>query len=255
MSRNIKPMVVTSRRATAMTYVLHVMEPLGTWATCTVNDSTGELIIAGDVGTWSHNWPTNPRSLGHDTLTEFLAGHSDVDYVARKLNYGRKDAQEVDPAATIKALCRVIAERRLRDGRMAIERWRDEVEAEPKSTYTLEDAEHELDMKQSSRFQWYGESAARGLVDAFREAVSGTRTLDSVYMAIELVISHHCAAEMFEDESIDELIQMRPSWPEMMLRESILPALFAACRETTISRMLIAANGPQPEPDWPEVVG
>lgn len=95
-------------------------EALG-WAICTINDATGELSIQSDWGNWSHRWSPDPENLGAPTLTAFIGGRGDVDYIARKLqNEGRSGvAFSVD--ATAGELCKRLCERRLSDGREQLE--------------------------------------------------------------------------------------------------------------------------------------
>ena len=100
-------------RACAVTYTFRVENDFG-WATCTVNDTTGELLITSDWGNWSHQW--NPHHLGRPSLTHFIGDWSDYDYLANKL-LGRADAYVLDADATIAKWRKHLAERRLEAGR------------------------------------------------------------------------------------------------------------------------------------------
>ncbi len=92
--------------SSATTYEFCATERLG-WAICTVNDSTGELLITSDWGNWSYMWSPNPhQGLGCATLTHFLgvnrvngAPRSDVDYFVMKL-LGKHGAQRFSPEKT-----------------------------------------------------------------------------------------------------------------------------------------------------------
>ncbi len=103
--------------STATTYTFRGER--GGWALCTVNDQTGELSIQSDWGSWSYRWHASPASLGAPSFTHFLGDRSDVDYLARKLQ-GRNGGERFSPERTAKALCHLLAERRLEDGREQI---------------------------------------------------------------------------------------------------------------------------------------
>lgn len=85
----------------------------GGWATCTVNDATGELSIQSDwTGVCGHRWDV--RRLGCPTLTEFLAGDRSgyYDYLVGKLLPPER-RERFCPEATVKAMrLRVVEARR-----------------------------------------------------------------------------------------------------------------------------------------------
>lgn len=84
------------------------------WAICTVNDATGELLVCSDWGNAAHRWSTDPKSLGHATLTDFIGTRADVDYLARKLTSPRSSSFSWD--ATVAAFKReIVADRRRLD--------------------------------------------------------------------------------------------------------------------------------------------
>lgn len=107
--------------AGGVTYSFKTSGPWVSWALCTVNDATGELLITSDWGNWSHRWNTDPRSLGHPTLTAFIGERGDVDYLARKLQREGRGGLAFSAGATVKELRRLLCERRLEDGRERLE--------------------------------------------------------------------------------------------------------------------------------------
>lgn len=244
-------------RAAATTYEFVVRRPLGGWAICTINDMTGELLITSDWGNWAHQWPAAPQYLGAPSLTAFLAGHRDVDYVARKLQ-GRRGGEEFDCAASTKAFVRLIALRRLEHGREAIEYARerrlDAMDYGPAEdrNYTRERAEIHLD-RQSRRY--LTARSARNAVEAIKDVGDDIGTSigeAAVTLYIERLLAVFELHDLrdFCNEPWEELVY-RQSTPDRILRETILPALFAACADTAYARALIAANGPQPAPEYP----
>lgn len=115
------PKLVASGQSTATTYHFRRDDRDFGWALCTVNDQTGELLITSDWGNWAHRWPADPRSLGHPTLTHFIAardawGEHACDYLANKLTT-REQRQRFDLRKTIAALRKLLCERRLEENR------------------------------------------------------------------------------------------------------------------------------------------
>lgn len=98
----------------ARTYHFKSAEVLGGWALCTVNDTTGELLIVSDWGNWAHLW--NPKHLGRPSLTHFVADRSDYDYLANKL-LGNNACWVLDADATIAKWRQILAAQRLCEGR------------------------------------------------------------------------------------------------------------------------------------------
>lgn len=108
------PAFVLVGTSKATTYRFEVPSPLGGWALCTVNDSTGELSIQSDWENWAHRW--NPAHLGAASLTAFIARGSNQ-YLADKLAKTRMQRQQFDPQATVRALRSRLALERLDAGR------------------------------------------------------------------------------------------------------------------------------------------
>lgn len=104
---------VERSRSTATTYYLVVDEPRRCgWATCTVNDTTGELAIQSDwTDPCGYRWPV--AHLGCPTLTDFLASaREDYEYLVGKLLPSER-RETFSPDETVKAMRqRVIAGRR-----------------------------------------------------------------------------------------------------------------------------------------------
>jgi hypothetical protein len=82
----------------ARTYRFRSAEVLGGWALCTVNDSTGELLIVSDWGNWSCLW--NPKHLDSPSLTHFIADRRSYDYLASKLMRGEFRVLDADATIT-----------------------------------------------------------------------------------------------------------------------------------------------------------
>jgi hypothetical protein len=122
-----KKLVLQAVERTATTYRFRAEGDGGFgWAICTVNDATGELVIVSDYGNWAYRWNTSPSALGFPTLTAFLAERGGVDYLARKLQ-GSRGGERFSVTKTALAIGRLIALRRLEDGREQLERrWDDE---------------------------------------------------------------------------------------------------------------------------------
>ncbi len=232
---------VIRHRASATTYQLVSDRPLGGYALCSVNDTTGELAITSDWGNWTYQWSPRPENLGHPTLTAFFGARGDVDYTARKLQ-PRGDGEEFDAEATVRAFCRRVAEFRLRCGRLAIEHAQEE-------ECSLEAAESYYDNRQrDDRTRFLTADGAREICDRFEEADDGlaaARSGADLFLERAIRIADDADLSFLFEEPWD-LIERRQTFADHVLRESILPALFDACRQDILQRMLIAANGPQP---------
>ena len=110
-------MTLLSTTSSATTYSFATTRAgFHSWALCTVNDATGELLITSDCGSWSHRWNPRPGT----SLTTFI-GHGDVDYLARKLQHGHRPGRVFSAQATARALQRRLCKLRLNDGRCQLE--------------------------------------------------------------------------------------------------------------------------------------
>lgn len=98
----------------ARTYSFQSTDKLGGWALCTVNDTTGELLLVTDWGNWAYRW--NPKHLGCPSLTHFIADRNGYDYLANKL-LDQMTAWVIDADATIKKWRGRLAKARLAAGR------------------------------------------------------------------------------------------------------------------------------------------
>jgi hypothetical protein len=175
----------------------------GGWAICTVNDTTGELSIQSDWGSWSYRWHTahlGPRRGQADarpmTLTEFL-GERAVDgrhYIADKLTSGEHS-----------------------------ERWRFSPEK------TVADLRGRiLEMRRTNSIGvWF----ARDVWDALGEIehTDDVRDFVSHYYDIEHItdVFHHV---------IENGLREEPTSSYLVLLDVIVPALIAACGATVAER-------------------
>ena len=109
------PALILESTQTATTYSFRAVADAFGWASCTINDATGELLITSDWGNWSHRWDPRPSCLGAPNLTTFIGTRSDIDYLARKLQHG--SGQQWSARVTATNLRRQLCRRRLEDGR------------------------------------------------------------------------------------------------------------------------------------------
>ena len=250
MTWNPPTMRLTSTYSTATTYSFIVPESLGGWAIATVNDATGELLITSDWGNWSHQWSTNPKHLGAANLTAFIAHRNAVDYLAGKLNVGngRRAGEEFDADETVIAIMKDVVKQRLKDGREQLERANN-----GDGTLPEYGALPELSWDYLGTRDWQGRqkrrayltaSAARDIQEKLRSIVGDTHRnaelfLERVYEALARADLGWLINEPWE------YLQYRQTYADRVLRESILPALIEACRQTEMASLLVAAHGPQ----------
>jgi len=195
--------------ATATTYSFVYPKGFG-WALCTINDATGELHILSDWGNWSHGWSPNPKHLGQPTLTHFIGIRGDLFYLADKLT-SREERQRFDAHETVRSLRKMLAERRLEEGR---------------------------------RYQAFGDGGRPCLLeDNARDIWNDLGELDDVNEP-NLFIERY-----FDTDAKDwitsepwEHLEHEPTTGYMVLVHSILPALQAACAERIRAQL--------PPSDW-----
>lgn len=96
----------------ATTYAFAIEGDFG-WAYATVNDTTGELIITSDWGSWSYIWSPKQDHLGSASLTHFIGERDCAAYIKDKLlkRYGQVFSAE----ATTKHLQKMVIEQRRGD--------------------------------------------------------------------------------------------------------------------------------------------
>jgi hypothetical protein len=203
MTRDPKLQLVATLQ-TARTYHLRSSERLGGWALCTVNDTTGELLIVSDWGNWSYLW--NPKHLGSPSLTHFITDREGYDYLACKL-LSPRDARVLDADKTIAKWRKRLCEQRLSEGREGL----------------------------------YGDRLSAYLA---REIWHGLGSLFDDEQNESIFIEHACQIEGFtrwiSSEPWEET-EHRNSHEYRVLVDFLLPALAAACR-TTIKRDLESAE-------------
>lgn len=200
------------------------------WALCTVNDSTGELLITSDWGNWAHRWSADPAHLGAPTLTHFLGERAGCHchYLADKLTR-REDRERFDARETVKHMRRVLCEQRLEQGRAVIDYYRDE-DPEDRIDVGGDWSEHALGVE--AREVWYYGSKERWPLtkrtarDIFRrlDRLGGCLSAEE-FVEDFLRIGGH---EWITDEPHYEL-RTRPTTEYMVLLHGILPALVEAC--------------------------
>jgi hypothetical protein len=213
-------LALTSSHTTATIYSFQTTgDGFRSWALCTVNDATGELLITSDWGNWSHRWNTD--HLGAPTLTAFIGDRDRgaVDYLAGKLQ-GRRGGQRFSAEKTAAAFRRMLCERRLEVGRDEIER------------------------PGSHRGYWLDRGVARDIWETLGEIAedcsgSADLFLDRVFQ-IDGFTDH-------VDDTPYESLETEQTSEDRALRETILPALIAACAETHRTRT--ASEPPAPASD------
>jgi hypothetical protein len=239
-----RDLALISVRAVATTYSFQTTkEGFRSWALCTVNDRTGELLITSDWGSWSHRWDARPDSLGAPSLTAFIGDRGDVDYLARKLQREGRAGRVFSAPTTARALRERLCERRLEDGRCQLENRLDPEDMPGARCYT-EDGLPIYSHRHVSR--WMGSEQGR-LPYLTRE--EARRLWEEVGdLADELGKGEQAAALFYERlpsiEGFSDYVTEEP-WeygqteqtPEdRALRDIILPALIAACRDQAAKR-------------------
>ncbi len=183
----------------ARTYHFRSTEVLGGWALCTVNATTGELLIMSDWGNWAHRW--NPKHLGKPSLTHFIAERNGCDYLADKL-IGRNNSWVIDVDATIAKWRRRLVDQRLQEGRC-----RSICDSGPLSA-------------RRAREIW---EALGSLFDSSNEAIF-------IEHALQIDGIHWISSEPWEDTVHSYSQEYK------VLVDFLLPALAEACRQTLKER-------------------
>ena len=212
------------------------------WALCTVNDSTGELSIQSDWGSWTHRWSPDPRHLGALTLTHFLGDRASCDYLANKLSResGTRSGEEFDADETVAKLRRRLSERRLEEARAWIEYYRDDdpgvvpdVLADPPSWAAKR--------PYSGGYHDKGEPLTKGNAREIWEALGSLeecgRSADLFCERFFQIRGH----EWITDEPWEHAVYA-PTAGHLVLLNSILPALVVACAEQ-VTRSCCSCGG------------
>jgi hypothetical protein len=265
--RDTPKLILRSENAAATTYSFVTDNEGGfrSWALCTVNDATGELLISSDWGSWSYRWPSSPQSLGAPNLTAFIGARDAVDYLARKLQSEGRTAYRFSPKATTAELRKLLVQRRLQDGRHQNDGWwyeteegrpppMDRYEADGRPIYSYrrqrqyEDGRPwDIHGRQYQRLPFLSKETARRLwneLGELAEDLHGTFGGEHVYWERLQRI------DGFDDYVTDapyEHVGTEQTFEDRILRGTILPALIAACAATTSRRL--AGEQPPPPPE------
>jgi hypothetical protein len=206
----------------ATTYYFHG-KPHG-WASCTVNDATGELLITSDWGNMSNRWPSSPKALGRPTITDCIGRSWGVEYMTGKLLAEDRRDQCFDIDATVAEFRRRLCEQRLLWGR------------EPEMM--------ERGIRQRQNWRVY-DPHPHGLTE--HRAREIWEEIDS--LASDVGDAHESCSTLFLERLMNaewfslldvsepwERLRHRPSLEADALIEFILPALKIACAATCDER-------------------
>jgi hypothetical protein len=235
-----RPTLLLVSTQTAVTYAFRATGGDFGWASCTINDATGELLITSDWGNWSHRWDPRPSCLGAPSLTVFIGTRSDGDYLARKLQRDRGSGQRWSPVATATALRRQLCRQRLEDGRDQLQN-RLETDDErtmrpgfyddeglPLFSYRHVDAPTWYDPHRRERLPYLTRDAARQLWAAIGCTANDIRNNADLFY--ERVLQIDSFADYVTEEPW-EYGETEQTLEDRILRESVLPALITACRD------------------------
>jgi len=191
------------------------------WACCTVNDTTGELTITSDWGNYGHRWNTDHLGscAGGDrrTLTDFISVGS-IDYLADKL-MSREQIDRFDAEATMKEFRDM-----LRDKRRESKRW---YAGLPRQAWEGP-RDDEID-KDTARRLW---DAIESLcIDVENTRNGGDWFVDGYFSRRDMAD----AGRLICDEPWN-LIRTKPSGEYLAITTIVLPALVAACRDSSLRR-------------------
>lgn len=250
MPSKVPKLILTSAKAASVTYSF-VTEgdetTFRSWALCTVNDQTGELFITSDWGSWSHRWHASPEALGAPTLTAFIGGRSDVDYLARKLQNEGRAGVRFSSTGTVRELRRLLCARRLEDGREQFERRlepEDFVDGQLPGHLMLHYTESGLPLlshrsidsptwqepTRKEYLPYLTADAARGLWDSIEGAVGEcSPNRDLVFDRLRNLPGF---VEFVTDEPWHHAVSEQTP-EDKALRDIVLPALIQACKDAT----------------------
>jgi len=209
---------LVSALTTATTYHFQTEGPDWTsWALCTVNDATGELLITSDWGNWAHRWDVG--ALGMSSLTLFIATREAVDYLAGKLQ-GRHGGRRFSAKKTVAAFRQTLCSQRFQAGRAAMQFPR----------------RHSLGL--TCR-------VARDIWDSLNDLVQDVGGSMDLFLA---GLSDIYGFDLYVSERPFEELEYTQTAEDRALREVILPALIEACAETVHARTLARWFTPGPQP-------
>lgn len=247
-------LVLQSIHKTALVYSF-VTEGDGfkSWAICTVNDATGELLITSDWGNWSHRWDARPSSLGAASLSEFIATRRDVDYLARKLQKEGRGGRRWSADATVAALRSIVCDRRLSSGRERLERRLDPADYDcgriPNHLLDRYDPDG-LPWHDSNRYRYLDKEKARRLWNEIEE------TADECNPSQDLFYDHVLNIDGFTDYVTSEPWEhgeTEQTPEDKALRDIVLPALIEACRSAFTNG--VSSDGQKLEGERSQVPG
>ena len=228
------------------------------WALCTVNDVSGELVITSDWGSWAYRWHASPKTLGAVNLTAFLGDRGSVDYIARKLC---RDSHRFSPEGTARELCKLLVARRLKDGREQLEGrleeddrpWDRYCDSHDENGLPLLSYEGDASWKNGSpygnnRLPYLTKTKARSIWDDIHDLAGelgdGPGTEHVFWERLQHLdgFYDYVTTEPYEYVCTEQTLEDR------ILRETILPALIEACAATTRQRRFERwmTNAPQP---------
>lgn len=244
-------LVLTSANAASITYSFVTQdEGFKSWALCTVNDQTGELLISSDWGCWSHRWHASPEALGAPTLTAFIGGRGDVDYLARKLQGGHGGGVRFSEQRTAEAMRKLLCARRLEDGREQLEGRLEPDDYEggrvpgrllgqyteaglPLLSHREVDSSSRQGRFRKGRIPYLTAEAARTLWDEIGETIG--ECAPNTDMMFDRLLQLSGFADYVTDEPWD-YVHTEQTPEDRALRDAVLPALIEACRSTIASR-------------------
>lgn len=229
---NLSKLVLVSAKVAATTYTFETQsDGFKSWALCTVNDQTGELLITSDFGSWSHRWSASPSTLGHPTLTAFIGTRGDVDYIARKLQRDGRGGMRLSEDGTAKAFRRLLCARRLADGREQLEMRLEtglplfSCREVPSPTWQ--------DSARKDRLLYLTADVARRLQNEVDATVG--ECSPNVDLMFDRLLRLSGFADYITEEPWEYMVtELTPE--DRALRDVVLPALIEACKATVAAR-------------------